>query len=158
MMLNSGRESFHVRSSPPVTPSEGASIPGTSGGVGVFDISVSTALEVPQPMVFGCKQDARVRVRGWTFPINKYTVTRLTPVASSIKSCTRALVGRAPSGRLVGYDTAVVNVCGDAIAARNRTCNPRDTVVHETRWDGNGARKESRKASVWSATPAPTAS
>ena len=39
-------------------------------------------------------------------------------------------------------DTAVVNVCDDAIAARGRTWNLCDTVVHETRWEGNGARME----------------
>ncbi len=54
-------------------------------------------------------------------------------------------------------DTAVVNVCDDAIAARGRTWNLCDTVVHETRWDENGARMERRKAGVWSAPLALTA-
>ena len=55
-------------------------------------------------------------------------------------------------------DTAVVRGCDDAIAALGRTCNLCDTDVHETRWEGNGARMERRKAIVWSATPALTAS
>ena len=39
-------------------------------------------------------------------------------------------------------DTAVVSGCDDSIAARGRTWNLCDTVVHETRWEGNGARME----------------
>ncbi len=56
-------------------------------------------------------------------------------------------------------DTAVVSGWENTIGAGGRAWNLRDTVVHETRWDGiKGARTERRRDVVWSATPAPTAS
>ena len=49
-------------------------------------------------------------------------------------SCTSALVS-CSDVRFRGYDTAVVSGYTDAIVARGRTWNLRDTVVHETRWE-----------------------
>ena len=53
---------------------------------------------------------------------------------------------------------AAVHDRDDAIAARCRTWNTCDTVVHETRWKGNDARTGGGKTTAWSAPPAPTAS
>ena len=68
-----------------------------------------------------------------------------------------ALSSRAPKDASEATDRAAVNSCVDAIAARSRTWNIRDTVGHETIWERNGAHMGSRKAGVWSATLAPTA-
>jgi len=65
----------------------------------------------------------------------------------------------APTDASEGTDTAVVSGWENTIGAGGRAWNLRDTVVHETRWDGiKGARMERRRDVVWSATPAPTAS
>ncbi len=70
-------------------------------------------------------------------------------VTSALVSCS--------DGRFQATDTAAVIGCDDAIDARSRTWNLRDTVGHETIWERNGAHMGSRKAGVWSATLAPTA-